>query len=383
MTTTTQATPIPLVDLQAQVAELRPKLDNAWMSLLTQTDFVGGKAVTRFENNFAAYCQASHCVGVGNGTDALDLIFRALLQRGDLQPGDAVIVPAMSFIATAEILEPLGLTIQFADIDPVTYTLDPASVRDILTDKTRVLLPVHLYGHPADMTPLQAIATEHDLLIVEDAAQAHGAECNGQRIGSLGLAAAFSFYPGKNLGAFGDGGAVTTNDKDLADRIRQLANHGRTTKYEHAVAGLNSRLDTLQAAVLDLKLTEMDAWNHQRRYWAERYTEQLSGLPLSLPFVAPGRTSVFHLYVVQTDKTETRDALLAHLNAAGIGAGIHYPIPLHLQPAFSHLPAKPGDFPAAEQLGKTCLSLPLYPHLTEADVDRVVATVRDFFGEPA
>jgi len=287
----------------------------------------------------------------------------------------------MSFIATAEILEPLGLKIIFADIDPVTYTLDPASVGEMLTPEVRALLPVHLYGQPADITPLQAIATEHDLLMIEDAAQAHGAEYNGQRTGSLGIAAAFSFYPGKNLGAFGDGGAVTTRDTDLADRIRQLANHGRTTKYEHAVAGVNSRLDTFQAAILDLKLKELDAWNALRGRWAEQYTQGLNGLPLALPFTAGNRTNVFHLYVVQTDKTETREALLAHLNAAGIGAGIHYPIPLHRQPAFAHLGGKPGDHPAAEQLGETCLSLPIYPHLTDAQVAHVIHSVRDFFGE--
>lgn len=364
---------IPLVDLRRQVETLAPELLAAYEDLLAKTDFIGGAAVGVFETAFAQYCGAEYCVGVGNGTDALDLIFRALA----LPPGSEVIVPAMSFVATAETLSAQGLKAVFADVDPETYTLDPTQVEKLITPRTKALLPVHLYGQPADLSALSALVERHGLTLIEDAAQAHGAEYDGRRIGSIGRAAAFSFYPGKNLGAFGDAGAVTTSDPALATKIRMLANHGRTTKYEHEMEGVNSRLDTLQAAVLNIKLRHLDDWNARRRHWAALYTSLLSDMPqITSPTTGPSRNPVFHLYVIRTAR---RDELLAHLKAKGIAAGVHYPIPLHLQPAFAYLGHRVGDFPVAEQLANECLSLPLFPELTATEVRTVASTVRAFF----
>lgn len=366
----TKAT-IPLVNLRRQIEHHAGEFSACYHAVVEKTDFIHGNAVREFENAFALYCQSRHCIGVGNGTDALALIFRAL----NLQPGDEVITTAMSFIATAEVLSPLGIKVIFADIDPETHTLDPRRVELLINKKTRAILPVHLYGQPADMAALSQLAEAHGLYLIEDAAQSHGADYDGKRVGSIGKAAAFSFYPGKNLGAFGDAGGITTSDAELAERIRMLANHGRLTKYEHLVEGVNSRLDTFQAAVLLVKLKYLDAWNDQRRRWAALYGELLSGVPgLQLPLAADGH--VYHLYVVQTDR---RDALLACLNEQGIQAGIHYPIPLHLQPAFRYLGYREGDFPIAERLAVQCLSLPMFPELTEAEVRAVASAVWRFF----
>lgn len=369
----TVAANIPLVNLKRQVETIYPELEQAFKNLLDKTDFVGGQAVGRFEENFAHYCQAKHCVGVGNGTDALYLIFRAL----NFEPGSEVIVPSMTFIATAEVLAPLGLKAVFADIDPVTYTMDPAHVETLITTKTRALMPVHLYGQPADMRALKALADKHGLTLIEDAAQAHGAEFAGQRIGSIGHAAGFSFYPGKNLGAFGDGGGVTTNDESLAHKVRMLANHGRMTKYEHEAEGVNSRLDTLQAAILDIKLARLDEWTRLRNQWANRYSELLADVPeLTLPKTGADRTHVYHLYVMQTAR---RDDLLKHLQDQGIFGGIHYPVPLHLQPAFAYLGYKPGQLPVSEKLGRECISLPLFPEMQAGEVELVAKAVCQFF----
>jgi dTDP-4-amino-4,6-dideoxygalactose transaminase len=366
-------TDIPLVNLQRQVEAHRSEFERDFQSLLKQTDFIGGKAVGEFEAAFAAYCGASHCVGVGNGTDALSIIFRAL----DLQPGDEVITTPMSFMATAEILSPLGLKAVFADIDPETYTLSPKTVAPLINEKTRALLPVHLYGQPADMTGLKTLADLNQLKIIEDCAQAHGASLNGQRVGSLGLASAFSFYPGKNLGAFGDGGAIVTSDEEFAKKVRMLANHGRQSKYEHLMEGVNSRLDTFHASVLLTKLKYLDEWNARRQRCAVLYGNLLADIPeLTLPKTGENREHVYHLYVVQTAR---RDELLGYLRAAGIGAGIHYPIPLHLQPGLQHLGYRAGDFPVAEQLAKQCLSLPMFPELTAEEVHAVASAVRAFF----
>ncbi len=369
----TVKTNIPLVNLKRQIEQHYAEFEQSFKNVAEKTDFVGGAAVGELEKAFAQYCQAKHCVGVGNGTDALYLIFKAL----GLKPGDEVITTAMSFIATAEILSPLGIKVVFADIDPETYTLDPEKVRPLINKNTKALLPVHLYGQPADLSGLQKLADEHGLLLIEDAAQAHGAEFEGKRIGSLGVAAGFSFYPGKNLGAFGDGGAITTNDAELAEKIRMLANHGRLTKYEHAIEGVNSRLDTFHAGILLTKLKYLDGWNTARRQWAALYHELLADIPeITLPKVAGNRTHVYHLYVIQTAR---RDELLEFLHKEGIFAGIHYPVPLHLQPAFQHLGHKTGDFPAAEKLGRECLSLPIFPELLEDEVRIVAEAVRRFF----
>ncbi|MCE3233920.1 MAG: aminotransferase DegT [Vampirovibrio sp.] len=364
---------IPLVNLRRQLDRHYDEFAECYRTLAEKTDFVGGAAVSEFEAAFAEYSHVEHCIGVGNGTDALYLIFRAL----DLKPGNEVIVPAMSFIATAEILPPLGVKVVFADIDPDTYTLSPEKVHPLITKATKAILPVHLYGQPADMAQLQTLADEHGLLLIEDAAQAHGAAFEGKRVGSMGKAAGFSFYPGKNLGAFGDGGAITTNDTELADKIRMLANHGRLTKYEHAMPGINSRLDTFQAQILSVKLKYLDEWNNQRRHWANQFNELLADIPeITLPHVANNRTHVYHLYVIQTPY---RDELLTFLHEQGIYAGIHYPIPLHLQPAFQTLGYQEGNFPVSEKLGNECLSLPLFPEMTQAEFEAIVHSVRQFF----
>jgi dTDP-4-amino-4,6-dideoxygalactose transaminase len=369
----TVKTNIPLVNLKRQAEKYKSEFQADFNSLLERTDFVGGGSVNAFETAFADYCQSTFCVGVGNGTDALFLLFKAL----GLKPGDEVITTAMSFIASAEMLAPLGVKAVFADIDPHTYTLDPEKVRPLITAETKAILPVHLYGQPADLGALKQLADEKGLYLIEDAAQAHGSEFEGRRIGSWGKAAAFSFYPGKNLGAFGDGGGVTTGDPELAEKVRMLANHGRLTKYEHAVEGVNSRLDTLQASILLTKLKYLDSWNQRRRELAALYERLLGDVPaLTLPQVGKNRTHVFHLYVIQT---EQRDALLNHLHLQGIQAGIHYPIPLHLQPAFAYLGYREGAFPVAEALGRQCLSLPMCPDLTDAEAHLVAEAVRQFF----
>ncbi len=365
--------PIPQLDLQRQLLPIRDDINRALSQAIDNTAFIGGEALKRFEEHFAQFCQTQHVIGVGNGTDALHGIFWAL----DLAPGDEVIVPAMSFIATVEPLTQLGLVPVFADVNPVTYTLDPIGVEALVTQKTRALLPVHLYGQPADMAPLQAIAKANNLFIIEDAAQAHGATYYNQRVGSLGTAACFSFYPGKNLGAFGDGGAITTSDAELAERSRRYSDHGRLTKYEHAFPGVNSRLDALQALVLDIKLEHLERWNQCRTQWASLYSDLLADInEISLPKLGENRTHVYHQYVIRTSK---RDDLMAYLKDRHIFTGLHYPIPLHLQPAYQDLGYKQGDFPQAEALGETCLSLPMFAELTEEEVRAVAEAIRSYF----
>lgn len=370
---TVNTTSIAMVDLKRQIETHFDEFMQDFKTILTRVEFVGGQAVDDFEATFADYCQTKHCIGVGNGTDALYLIFRAL----GLQPGDEVIVPAMSFMATAEILSPLGLKAVFADIDAATYTLSPTLVEPLITEKTKALLPVHLYGQPADMAGLNTLARAHNLYLIEDSAQGHGADFQEKRTGSLGFAAAFSFYPGKNLGAFGDGGAILTDDDEFAKNVRMLANHGRLSKYEHLVEGVNSRLDTFQAAILLTKLKYLDKWTAQRQQRAKLYNDLLADIPeLTLPQIGPERTHVYHLYVIQTNR---RDELLTYLQSQNIQAGIHYPIPLHLQPALKYLGYREGDFPVSEKLGRECLSLPMFPELTEAEVRTVSDAIHRFF----
>jgi dTDP-4-amino-4,6-dideoxygalactose transaminase len=276
-----------------------------------------------------------------------------------------------------EVLSPLGLKAVFADIDPQTYTLSAETVAPLITQKTKALLPVHLYGQPADMAGLKQLADAHHLYLIEDSAQAHGAEFQGKRTGSLGFAAGFSFYPGKNLGAFGDGGAIVTNDDEFAKTVRMLANHGRLSKYEHLMEGVNSRLDTLQAAILLTKLKYLNEWNNQRRQRAALYDSLLGDIPeLKLPTIGPERSHVYHLYVIQTAR---RDELLAYLAEQGIMAGIHYPIPLPLQPGLKYLSYQKGDFPVSETLAEQCLSLPMFPELTDAEVHAVSDAIHRFF----
>ena len=359
---------IPLVDLKAQYAALRTDIDAAIARVIANTSFIMGPEVRAFEEAFAAWCRARYAVGVSSGTAALELTLRAL----GVGPGDEVVTTPFTFIATAEAISATGATPVFADIDPATYNLDPAAVEEAITPATRALLPVHLYGQPADMAALAAIAQRHGLWLIEDAAQAHGAEVAGKRVGSLGHAACFSFYPGKNLGAYGDGGAVTTNDEALAGRLRKLRDHGRVSKYVHDELGYGHRLDALQAAILGAKLPHLDAATAERQRLAARYNDLLAGSDLVLPFVPEDVTPVWHLYVVRTPR---RDDLLASLKRQGIEAGIHYPLPLHLQPAYRGLGLGPGSFPVAEAAAQQVLSLPLFPEMTNEQQERVAAAL--------
>jgi dTDP-4-amino-4,6-dideoxygalactose transaminase len=309
-------------------------------------------------------------VSCGNGTDAIYVALRGL----GIGVGDEVITVANTFIATAEAISTTGAKPVFVDVRGDTALIDSTKLEAAITPRTKAIVPVHLYGQPADMDEVNRIAKAKNLFVVEDAAQAHGARYRGRRVGSLANAATFSFYPGKNLGAYGDGGAIAFTDAALAKRCAMLRDHGSLKKYVHEIEGVNSRLDTLQAAVLLVKLKHLDAWNAARRRAAAWYLERLAGVPdLVLPVVAEGNEPVWHLFVVRHPR---RDAIREAMEKAGIGVGIHYPVPLHLQPAYAHLGHKQGNFPVAEELGATCWSLPLYPELTEADVDRVVSALR-------
>jgi dTDP-4-amino-4,6-dideoxygalactose transaminase len=362
-------THIPLVDLRAQYDSIKPEIDAAIREVIDTTAFVMGPAVKRFETAFARFCEAPHAVSCANGTDAIQVVLRAL----GVGPGDEVITVANTFIATAEAISMSGARPVFVDVRAETSLVDPERVAAAITPRTKAIIPVHLYGQPADVDAIAAIAK--GIPIIEDSAQAHGARLRGKRAGSIGNAATFSFYPGKNLGAYGDGGAMTFRDDALAKKCAMLRDHGRTDKYLHEMPGFNSRLDTLQAAVLLVKLAHLDAWNAARRRIAGWYLERLAGIPeLALPRVAADVEPVWHLFVVHHPR---RDQLKAKLADAGIGAGIHYPVPLHLQPAYKDLGCGEGSFPVAERLAATCLSLPIFPELTEADVDRVARAVRD------
>ncbi len=328
--------------------------------------FILGEEVEAFEGEFASYLGCSHAIGVGNGTEALYIALRAL----GIGPGDEVITVPFTYIATTEAISLTGARFVFADVNPETYTLDPDGLEDRLTPRTKAILAVHLFGHPADVGALSALAKEHRLRLVEDAAQAHGARYQGCAVGTLGDVGAFSFYPGKNLGALGDAGAMVTDDSDLADRARLLRNHGRKSRYEHILEGTNSRLDALQAALLRVKLPRLNDWNERRRLLASRYQRRLSGLSglICPPEPAPGVEPVHHQFVIQVTG---RDALKARLKLAQIETAVHYARPLHLQPAYAGLGFRQGDFPVSETLSERVLSLPIYPELTEQDQDRI------------
>lgn len=365
--------PIPLVDLQAQYHSIRPEIDVAMQRILDNSSFIMGAEVSEFEEAFADFCRADYAIGVASGTAAIHL---ALLALG-VGLGDEVITVAHTFIASAEPIAVLGARPVFVDVDPVYFTLDPAKLEAAITPRTKAIMPVHLYGQCADMDAINAIAARHGIPVIEDAAQAHGATYQGLSTGQLAQLACFSFYPGKNLGAYGDAGAVVTNDRSLRDRIARLRNHGRRDKYVHDEIGYGERLDSMQAAILGVKLRHLAKWNKQRSDVAQRYTELLQDVPaITLPSTRPKSESVFHLYVIQT---KMRDSLLAHLKANGVMAGIHYPLPLHLQPAFDDLGYVKGDFPVTEQLADTVVSLPMFPELTHNDVLSVVNAVRTFF----
>lgn len=356
---------VPFVDLKAQYASIKSEIDGAIAEVIAETAFIGGKRMKQFEFNFAAYCGAKHCVGVGNGTDAITI---ALFGMG-IGQGDEVITAANSFIASSEAITTAGAKVVFADVDPVTYTIDPKAVEKVITSRTRALLPVQLYGQPADMDALQALAKKHNLKIIEDAAQAHGGEFNGKRVGTLGDACSFSFYPGKNLGAYGDGGAIVTNNDELATRMRMYANHGRIGKYDHEFEGINSRLDGLQAAILGVKLPHLEKWTEGRRRAAARYNANLKGHDVVVtPVEREGSRHVYHLYVI---RLEERDRVQAALKEDGIESGVHYPVALHTLGAYKYLGHKPEDFPISYGYSKKILSLPMYPEVSDAQIDYV------------
>lgn len=362
---------VPFLDLRAAYLELQGPIDAAVARVLDSGHYILGPEVAAFEAEFAAYCEAAHAIGVANGLDALQLALRAL----DVGEGDEVVVPSNTYIATWLAVSQVGAVPVPVEPDPATGNLDPDRVRAALTPRTRALLPVHLYGQPAQLDPLLALAREHGLKVLEDAAQAHGARYRGRRIGAHADAVAWSFYPGKNLGALGDGGAVTTDDAAVADRIRVLRNYGSREKYVNEVPGWNSRLDPLQAAVLRVKLAHLDAWNARRAALAARYLQALDGCGVELPAVAPDVEPAWHLFVV---RSPARDALQAQLAAAGIGTLIHYPVPPHAQAAYAGFNARAAEWPIATRLASEVLSLPMGPHLDPDQADRVCAAVRDW-----
>ena len=363
---------VPFLDIGAATRELEAPLMEAIERAVRSGWYIRGQETEAFEREFAAFTGAKHAIGVGNGLDAIALALQAL----GIGPGDEVIVPSNTYIATWIAVTQAGA--HPVGVEPIVgqWNLDPARVEAAITPRTRALIPVHLYGQPANLDELLAVARKHQLLVVEDAAQAHGARYNGRRIGAHGHAVAWSFYPGKNLGALGDGGAVTTDDPEVAARVRSLGNYGSSQKYVNELLGSNSRLDEIQSAILRVKLGHLDSWNARRRSIAQRYTEELADIPgLRLPLVAPDREPVWHLYVI--DHAE-RDDLQNHLASRGIQTLIHYPIPPHLSGAFAPLGLAEGTFPIAEQAARTHLSLPIGPHLTNEDVTRVIDACRSF-----
>ena len=355
---------IPLVDLKAQYFSIKGEIDAAIQEVINKTDFIGGSALKKFEADFAAAIGVKNCIGVGNGTDALYVALRAL----GVGKGDEVLVPANTFIATSEAVTLTGAKVVFVDVDEKTYNISPKLAMEKITPATKAIMAVHLYGNPADISALRAFADSRGIFIVEDAAQAHLAKIDGRYIGSLGHAACFSFYPGKNLGAYGDAGAVVTNDDALGKKIRMLANHGRMDKYNHEIEGINSRLDGLQAAILGTKLKHLADWTAARRRIAQTYGKLLDRKLFTLPEETPGNEHVYHLYVI---RFKARDALLNALKEKGIGAGVHYPIPLPRLKAYEYLNHKAGDFPVSERLSMEILSLPIYPELSDETVAHI------------
>ncbi|TFC19825.1 DegT/DnrJ/EryC1/StrS family aminotransferase [Cryobacterium algoritolerans] len=362
--------PVPFIDLVAQQAEIQDEISPEIAEALRRADFIGGKHVAAFEADFAAFTSVTHCIGVGNGTDALELALRAL----DIVEGREVLVPVNSFIASAEAVLRAGATVRFADVDDDSLLLDRASVESAITNETAAVMAVHLYGQPAPVDQILSVADRYGAVVIEDAAQSQGACRNGRPAGSLSRIAATSFYPGKNLGAAGDGGAVLTSDDDLAARVRRIASHGSTEKYVHDEFGFNSRLDSIQAIVLRAKLARLEAWNAARRAAARRYDVLIADVDgVRAPVTLAGNVHNWHIYSV---RVEDRDRILAGLHAEGIGAALHYPTPIHLTGAFRHLGLARGDFPVAERAAAQLLSLPMFPHLTEAQQVRVVDALK-------
>ena len=382
---------VPFLDLKAQYKQIETEVVPSVTEAMAAGMFIGGPQVTGFEEEFAAFCDSKYCIGVGSGTDAL----RFALMAAGVGPGDAVITVPNTFIATTEAISQVGATPVFVDVDPSTHTLDPQRLAELLENhpqlnqpnqpnklnkpnRPRAIIPVHLYGQTADMDPILDIARQYGLVVIEDACQAHGASYRGRKAGSLSAAGCFSFYPGKNLGAFGEAGAVVTGDEEMAQKIRMIRDHGQAQKYFHDIEGYNGRLDAIQAAVLRIKLKRLQDWNRSRRNNAARYTDRLQGVPgITLPVEAGFAESVYHLYVILADN---RDGLQKYLSEKGIATGLHYPLPLHLQKAYAHLGHKKGDFPVAEHTAERLLSLPMYPELTKDQIEYVCSSIKEFVG---
>lgn len=364
---------IPYLDLKAQYRSIKPEIDAALERVLDSCQFVLGPEVAAFEQDFAKYCGTSECIALNSGTSALHL---ALLAAG-VGRGDEVVTVPFTFVASVAAVEYAGAKPVLVDIDPRSFTMDPAAIEGAITSRTKAILPVHLYGQPVDMDPIMEIARRHGLVVIEDAAQAHGAKYKGKPVGSIGDLACFSFYPGKNLGACGEAGAVTTNDREVAAQIRMLRDHGQAKKYYHDLEGYNARLDAVQAGLLHVKLQHLAKWNEQRRERAAEYKHLLeaAGSPVQAPYEPSWSRAVYHLYVV---RTEDREGLMAFLKEHDIGTGIHYPIPLHRQKAYRHLSYQEGEFPVCETVAREILSLPMFPHLQPEQQHAVVQAVAEF-----
>jgi dTDP-4-amino-4,6-dideoxygalactose transaminase len=380
-----------MVDLAAQYRALKPEIDVAVANVFDNAQFILGPAVASFERDFAAFCRTDEAIGVNSGTSALHL---ALLAAG-VGPGDEVITVPFTFVATVAAIEYSGATPVLVDVEPEFLTMDPAKLEAAITPRTKAIIPVHLFGQPADMDPIMAVAAKHNVVVIEDACQAHGSEYKGRRCGSIGQLGCFSFYPGKNLGAYGEGGAVVTSDPDLAKKIRLLRAWGEETRYEHKYRGFNYRMDGVQGAILGVKLRHLEAWTEARRRNAAEYGRQLADTAAALPRERPDVRHVYHLYVVRLEqwgrasgrawgrgsgRASSRDAWRDRLTEAGVQTGVHYPIPVHLQPAYRDLGYSAGDFPVCEQASREVLSLPMFPELTAAQIGEVALALRTSVG---
>jgi dTDP-4-amino-4,6-dideoxygalactose transaminase len=369
---------IKLVDLFGQYQRIRPEIDEAVTSVLASTQFILGKEVGEFEAAAANYLGTKYAIGCASGTDALQIAMMAL----GIGEGDDVITSPFTFVATAETIVLLGGTPVYVDIDPMTYNIDSSKIERAITGRTKAIIPVHLYGQPAHMDSIMEIARKRGLRVIEDAAQAFGAEYKGRKVGNFGDIGCFSFFPSKNLGAFGDAGMVTTNDEQLAERMRMISLHGSRKKYQHEILGINSRLDTLQAAILKVKIKYVDAWNRSRQDFAARYSQKLKDSGVITPYVMPGCTHIYHQYSIRLPRGsgKTRDALVAYLKSRGIPTAVHYPISLHLQKAFAYLGKAEGEYPFSETVASEILSLPMHTELDEEQIEYIVREIREFLG---
>jgi len=365
---------VPILDLKEQYQQIKPEVEAAVCQVMESGGYILGKELTEFETNVAQYCQTKYAVGVNSGTDALWIVLRAI----GVKPGDEIITTPFTFYATAEVISLMGAKPVFVDIEPDTYCIDPAKIEAAITPNTKGILPVHLYGHPADMKPIMEIADKHNLWVLEDCAQSLGALYQGKPTGSFGLAGAISFFPTKNLGAFGDGGMTVCSDDKLADEVKALRFHGGRRRYFYNTLGFNTRLDTIQAAVLNIKLKHLDAWNQRRREIAAYYNEHLKGTPAVTPVEKPGCRHIYHQYTIRVPQ---RDELHQFLTERGVGNAIYYPLALHMQEVYQDLGYKKGDFPVTEKAQDEVLSLPVYPELKAEDLAYVVETIQEFYNK--